>query len=59
MEWIGLLPYHADLLAKLDYIRTRLVQVIAIHPDMAFCARAGDLIIHPIQRTKERRFTAT
>ncbi|MMZ62551.1 hypothetical protein D1872_247670 [compost metagenome] len=59
MKRIWLLPHHANLLAKLDYIGSRLIQVVTVHPDMSLCTGTGNLVVHSVQRPEERGFTAT
>src|SRR3546814_2484532 len=55
---VGLLEHHADARAQLHHIHRRIVDILAVERDRAFDARAGNRVVHAVERAQEGRFAA-
>ena len=58
-ERVRLLEHHADLCTQLHRVNAFVVDVFAVQEDVAFDTANIDGVVHPVQRTQERGFTAT
>ena len=57
-EGIGFLEHHADLAAQLDHVHVLAVDVLAVEQHLPFDPRAGDDVVHPVERAQEGGFAA-
>jgi hypothetical protein len=55
---IRLLEHHAHPRAQLHHVHARTIDILAVQPDLAFHPRAGDGVVHPVERAQESRFAA-
>ena len=57
-ERVGLLEDHADARAQLDHVDARVVDVLAVEPDLAGDATDRDRVVHPVDAAQEGRLAA-
>ena len=58
-ERVGLLEHHPDPRAQLHHVELGIVDVLPIQRDLAFHARGGDGVVHPVEAAQKGRFAAT
>ena len=57
-ERVGFLKDHAHLLAQGDHVRISGMDILAIQGDLPLHARACDGVVHAVQASQERGFSA-